>query len=53
LLKVTLRVTNLTKSHDKTAIAHLKKAVDNAPNAASKGRLEANIAKLESGEDIN
>jgi len=37
----------------KTAIAHHKKAVDNAPNAASKGRVEANIAKLENGEDIN
>jgi tetratricopeptide (TPR) repeat protein len=41
------------KGEYKTALKHLKKALVNAPNAASKGRVEANIAKLEKGEDIN
>ena len=41
------------KGEYKTALKHLKKALANAPNAASKGRVEANIAKLEKGEDIN
>lgn len=37
----------------KTALKHLKKALENAPNAGSKGRVQANIDKLEKGEDIN
>ena len=37
----------------KSALKHLKKALNNAPNAASKGRVQANIDKLEKGEDIN
>ena len=37
----------------KAALKHLRKALDNAPNEASKGRVAANIAKLEKGEDIN
>ncbi len=41
------------KGEYKTALKHLKKALANAPNAASKGRVQANIAKLEKGEDIN
>ncbi|MEM7185776.1 MAG: DUF2911 domain-containing protein [Bacteroidota bacterium] len=41
------------KGNYKKALSHLKMAHDNAPNAASKGRVEANIAKLENGEDIN
>lgn len=41
------------KGEYKTALKHLKKALENAPNAASKGRVQANIAKLEKGEDIN
>ncbi|RLD29435.1 MAG: hypothetical protein DRI75_03460 [Bacteroidetes bacterium] len=36
-----------------TALTHLNKALENAPNAASKGRVQANIDKLEKGEDIN
>lgn len=35
------------------AMTHLKKALSNAPNEASKGRVQANIDKLEKGEDIN
>ena len=35
------------------ALEHLKIAHNNAPNAASKGRVAANIEKLEKGEDIN
>jgi len=41
------------KGEYKTALKHLKKALENAPNAASKGRVQANIAKLEKGENIN
>ena len=41
------------KGDFKNAIKHLKKALANAPNAASKARVQANIAKLEKGEDIN
>jgi tetratricopeptide (TPR) repeat protein len=41
------------KGDYKTALKHLKKALANAPNAASKGRVQANIAKLEKEEDIN
>ena len=37
----------------KTALKHLKMALGNAPNDASKGRVQANIVKLEKGEDIN
>jgi hypothetical protein len=37
----------------KTALKHLKKALAKAPNAGSKGRVQANIEKLEKGEDIN
>lgn len=37
----------------KSALSHLKNALNNAPNAASKGRVQANIDKLEKGEDIN
>ena len=36
-----------------TALTHLRIALGNAPNPASKGRVQANIAKLEKGEDIN
>lgn len=36
-----------------TALKHLKMALENAPNPASKGRVQANIEKLEKGEDIN
>lgn len=35
------------------ALEHLKIALGNAPNAASKGRVQANIEKLQRGEDIN
>ncbi|NNF82646.1 MAG: DUF2911 domain-containing protein [Flavobacteriaceae bacterium] len=35
------------------ALTHLRKALENAPNPASKGRVQANIDKLERGEDIN
>ena len=37
----------------KTALKHLEKAHNNAPNPGSKGRVEANIEKLKKGEDIN
>tara|TARA_R110000787_G_scaffold281212_1_gene392414 strand:- start:94 stop:1197 length:1104 start_codon:yes stop_codon:yes gene_type:complete len=37
----------------KNAKKHLKKALANAPNPASKGRIQSNITKLEKGEDIN
>ncbi|GAB5400062.1 MAG: hypothetical protein Aureis2KO_16470 [Aureisphaera sp.] len=37
----------------KTALKHLEKAHNNAPNQASKGRVAANIEKLRNGEDIN
>ncbi len=37
----------------KSALKHLKMALNNAPNAVSKGRVQANIDKLEKGEDIN
>lgn len=37
----------------KTALKHLKTALNNAPNPASKGRVQANIDKLAKGEDIN
>ena len=35
------------------AMTYLKKALGNAPNDASKGRVQANIDKLEKGESIN
>ncbi len=41
------------KGNYKKALTHLRKALNNAPNAASKGRVQANIDKLEKGEDIN
>ncbi|WP_460218587.1 DUF2911 domain-containing protein [Psychroserpens sp. MEBiC05023] len=41
------------KGDYKTALKHLKKALVNAPNEASKGRVQANIDKLEKNEDIN
>lgn len=41
------------KGEYRTALDHLRKALDNAPNPASKGRVQANIEKLEKGEDIN
>jgi len=41
------------KGDYKTAIKHLEKAHLNAPNAANKGRVAANIAKLKKGEGIN
>ncbi len=41
------------KGNFKTALKHLKKALANAPNAASKSNVKANIAKLEKGEDIH
>lgn len=37
----------------KTALKHLKKALKNAPNDASKKRVQANIDKLKKGQDIN
>ena len=37
----------------KAALTHLEKAHANAPNPASKGRVEANLEKLKKGEDIN
>ncbi|WP_298533862.1 DUF2911 domain-containing protein [uncultured Algibacter sp.] len=37
----------------KKAKSHLEIALNNAPNDASKGRVQDNIAKLEKGEDIN
>ena len=37
----------------KTALTHLNKSLVNAPNDASKGRVQANIDKLKKGEDIN
>ena len=41
------------KGDYKTALKHLNMALENAPNAGSKGRVQANIDKLEKGEDIN
>nr|WP_321244565.1 DUF2911 domain-containing protein [uncultured Psychroserpens sp.] len=41
------------KGDFKTAIKHMRKALVNAPNEASKGRVQANIDKLEKSEDIN
>lgn len=41
------------KGDYKTALKHLEKAHNNAPNPASKGRVAANIEKLKNGEDIN
>ncbi len=41
------------KGDYKTALKHLEKAHENAPNAGSKGRVAANIEKLKKGEDIN
>lgn len=41
------------KGDYKTALKHLKLALNNAPNDASKGRVQANIDKLKKGEDIN
>ena len=37
----------------KKALAHLKKAHARVPDAGNKAAIEANIAKLEKGEDIN
>lgn len=41
------------KGDIKSAIKHLTKALDNAPNDASKGRVQANLDKLKRGESIN
>ena len=41
------------KGDYKMALKHLKKALVKAPNAASKGRVQANIEKLEQRQDIN
>ncbi len=41
------------KGDYKSALKHLNKALVNAPNPASKGRVQANIEKLKKGEDIN
>ena len=41
------------KGDYKTALKYLNMALGNAPNAASKDRIQANIDKLEKGEDIN
>lgn len=41
------------KGDYKTALKHLEKALQNAPNEASKGRVAANIEKLKKSEDIN
>jgi len=40
------------KGDYKTALKYLNMAIGNAPNAASKDRIQANIDKLEKGEDI-
>ncbi|QHI34862.1 hypothetical protein IMCC3317_02070 [Kordia antarctica] len=40
------------KGDFKPAIKHLKKALENAPNAASKSRVQANLDKLKKGEAI-
>ena len=37
----------------KKALKYLRKALDNAPNEPNRQAIEANIAKLERGEDIN
>ncbi len=37
----------------KNAIKHLNKALANAPDPGSKGRVQANLDKLNKGEDIN
>ncbi|MEC3907933.1 DUF2911 domain-containing protein [Tamlana sp. 2201CG12-4] len=37
----------------KKALSHLKLALNNAPNDASKGRVQTNIEKLENNQDIN
>jgi len=37
----------------KNALKHLEKALKNAPNDASRGRVAANIEKLKKSEDIN
>lgn len=37
----------------KKALAHLKKAHARVPDTGNKAVIEANIAKLEKGEDIN
>ena len=41
------------KGEYKSALKQLKMALENAPNDASKGRVQANIEKLEKGQDIN
>lgn len=41
------------KGEYKKAIKYLKKALINAPNKGSKDRVQANINKLEKGQDIN
>ncbi|WP_353778366.1 DUF2911 domain-containing protein [Winogradskyella sp. 3972H.M.0a.05] len=41
------------KGDYKVALKHLEKALANAPNDASRGRVQANIDKLKKGEDIN
>ena len=41
------------KGDHKSAAKHLKKAMANAPNAASKGRVQANLDKANKGESIN
>ncbi|WP_033960453.1 DUF2911 domain-containing protein [Psychroserpens jangbogonensis] len=41
------------KGDYKAALKHLRKSLENAPNDASKDRVQANIDKLEKNEDIN
>lgn len=41
------------KGDYKKALAHLEKALANAPNDASRGRVAANIDKLKNNQDIN
>ncbi|MEH6537279.1 MAG: DUF2911 domain-containing protein [Psychroserpens sp.] len=41
------------KGDYKAALKHLNKALVNAPNEASKSRVQANIDKVKKGEDIN
>ncbi|MEM6722266.1 MAG: DUF2911 domain-containing protein [Bacteroidota bacterium] len=41
------------KGDHKSAAKHLKKALANAPNEASKGRVQANLDKANRGESIN
>ena len=41
------------KGDYKKALSYLEKALKNAPNEASRGRVQVNIDKLKNGQDIN